>query len=1010
MAVFVKFMGPVKAAHHKGVQKNMKKQHLYTGAFAVLVLVGLFSVERYSFLLFHCLTEGFSIIIACGIFMMAWNTRKFMASNYLLFSGIAYLFIGGLDLMHALIYKGMGVFPGYNANAPTQLWIAARYMESLSLAIAPLWIGRQLPVKKVFWAYAALFAILIACILSGRFFPDCFIEGKGLTPFKIFSEYIICLILMIALSLLYEKRQHFDPDVLRLLSFSIILTMASEIAFTFYVSVYGLSNQVGHYLKIVSFYLIYKAIIQTGLLRPYDLLFRDLNQSQQKLQAAHDQLEKRVQERTAELLATSEKLQAEVTDRKETQKTLLKVNRMLKTLSECNLNLVRATDEKTFLFSLCTNIVKHGGYGLAWIVLVGEHQDDALTVEALAGDGADLMDALKSARPGSSAADDPIRIVLRTGQAKIHQELQSGSGSIAWIAVAAKRGYTASLILPLNNNGTTLGALTICSDLPDAFDAQQLELLSDLASDASFGIATLRMHRQRKVVEAERRLLAVGIDQASECIAIAASDAVIEYINQSVERFTGLEPRTYVGRPITALLPQNPAIPIRTIVRNLKAGKAWSGRIKSQNKEGTLLDLSVAISPVWDPLQRVEHFVAIIRDISRECQMERRLFQNQKMEAIGTLAGGIAHDFNNILSAMLGYTELTADTLGKNTKAHENLKEVLKAGQRAKELVRQILAFSRHSMPESKPVSLKRIVEEAARLLRSALPVTIEIRQRLDSDSLVMADPTQLHQVVMNLCTNAAHAMRESGGLLELALQDEAIDEERAGRYPGIQPGAYLKLIVSDTGHGMSEEIMDQIFDPFFTTKSQNEGTGMGLSVVHGIVHACGGAISVSSEPQKGTRFIVFIPAMAPVEEFQETEEKPIPMGCKEHILFIDDEPALVKLGQHVLESLGYQVTTRTDGIEALDLIKSHPDRFDLVCTDMTMPKITGDILAQEILAIRPKLPVIVCSGFSYRMDEDKAAAMGIRAYLRKPVSREQMAHIINDVLGNRAQGHDRPD
>jgi PAS domain S-box-containing protein len=980
----------------------MGRQFVYSSILGVLVLFGLFLAQEYSFLLFHSLAEGFSIVIACGIFMMAWNTRRFMISNYLLFAGIAYLFIGGLDLMHTLIYKGMGVFHGYNANAATQLWIAARYTESVSLLLAPIWIGRKLIAGLVFWVYAALFTMLLAAILSGRLFPDCFIEGTGLTSFKIVSEYIICVVLMASLALLYLKRQHFDPGVLRLLFLSIILTMASEIAFTFYVSVYGLSNQIGHYLKIVSFFLIYKAIIQTGLLRPYDLLFRDLNQSRERVQAARDQLEQRVQERTADLLAVTTKLQAEIAERKEAQKALLELNRMLKTLSECNQSLVRATDEKTFLSTMCRNIVMHGGYGITWVVLAGQNQNKDLSVEALTGEDADFLAEINMTRIASTDPDDPISTVLRTGRAEILKDIRSGTGSIAWLAAAAKRGYAAVLILPLKNNGDTLGALTICSDQPDAFESPQLQLLTELANDASFGIATLRLHRQRKVVEMERQLLVTAIDQASECIAIADSDASIEYINQAVERITGFEPSTCVGRPLTALLIPNQAVPARAILRNLKAGKTWSGRIKSKNIIGAVLDLSVAISPVRGPSQRIEHFVAIIRDISRECQMEYQLIQSQKMEAIGTLAGGIAHDFNNILSAIIGYTELTAGVVGKNTMAYENLGEVLKAGRRAKDLVHQILAFSRQTIPECKPVSLKHIIEEAAKLLRSSLPATIEIRQRLDSDGVVMADPTQMHQVVMNLCTNAAHAMQENGGLLELALQKEVIDDEMAACYPEIQPGPYQKLIVSDTGCGMSQDIKDHIFDPFFTTKANNEGTGMGLSVVHGIVRACGGMILVSSEPQKGSRFSVFIPTIAQVEESYEADEGPIPMGCKEHILFIDDEPTLVNMGRQVLESLGYQVTTRTDGTEALNLIKAQPDRFDLVFTDMTMPKITGDILAQQILAIRPELPVIVCSGFSYKMDECKAAAMGIRAYVRKPVLREQMARIIREVLENK--------
>ncbi|MGD9364705.1 MAG: response regulator [Desulfobacteraceae bacterium] len=294
--------------------------------------------------------------------------------------------------------------------------------------------------------------------------------------------------------------------------------------------------------------------------------------------------------------------------------------------------------------------------------------------------------------------------------------------------------------------------------------------------------------------------------------------------------------------------------------------------------------------------------------------------------------------------------------------------------------------------------------------MRSSLPATIEIRQNLISSGMVTADPTQIHQVVMNLGTNAAHAMQEKGGVLEFDLRDEFLDSDLATNYPEIQPGPFLKFTVSDTGHGMTPEIIDHIFEPFYTTKANNEGTGMGLSVVHGIVSSCGGMITVSSELDKGSSFSIFLPAIEHPSDLKRTQQVPIPMGNKEHVLFIDDEPSLVNMGRQILESLGYQVTSQTDGSEALKLIKAQPNRFDLLVTDMTMPKITGDKLALAIKAIRPKLPVILCSGFSTQMDENKAAALGIRAYIRKPVLREQLARIIREVLDRKTKAEIKDD
>ena len=300
----------------------LEKKSYLAILFGIALLFGLYLTSLYSYLLFHGLAELFSIVIACGIFMLAWNSRRFLDNTYLLFIGIAYLFIGGLDLIHTLAYKGMGVFPGYDANLSAQLWVAARYVESLSLLIACFFIGRKLKTNLVFLGYISAMFLLLGSIFSWNLFPVCYVEGMGLTPFKKISEYIISLILLASIAMLFKKRHEFDQSVLRLLIASIILTIGSELAFTFYVHVYGLFNLIGHYLKIISFYLIYKAVIQTGLVRPYALLFRDLKRSEEALRTAHDELEQRVQERTAELTEVNEQLRQQIDERRQAEEAL----------------------------------------------------------------------------------------------------------------------------------------------------------------------------------------------------------------------------------------------------------------------------------------------------------------------------------------------------------------------------------------------------------------------------------------------------------------------------------------------------------------------------------------------------------------------------------------------------------------------------------------------------------------------------------------------------------------
>ncbi|MGB5748445.1 MAG: PAS domain-containing protein [Desulfobacterales bacterium] len=382
-------------------------------------------------------------------------------------------------------------------------------------------------------------------------------------------------------------------------------------------------------------------------------------------------------------------------------------------------------------------------------------------------------------------------------------------------------------------------------------------------------------------------------------------------------------------------------------------------------------------------------------------QYEENLQKAQKLEAIGTLAGGIAHDFNNILSAIIGYTELSLNDVEKESTLYQNLQEVFRAGGRAKDLVKQILTFSRQNEQELKPVQIKLISKEAIKFLRASLPTTIEIHQEIESDSLVMADPTQIHQILMNLCTNAGHAMREKGGVLEVKLKNVKFGEDLAAEHPELKPGPYLELAISDTGHGISAHILDRIFDPFFTTKEKSEGTGMGLSVVHGIVGSHGGKVIVSSEPGKGSTFKIYLPTVERDEAPQPIAEEPIATGT-ERILFVDDEPSLVKIGKQMLESLGYKVTGRTSSIEALELFKAKAHSFDLVITDMTMPNMTGDELARELIRINPEISVILCTGYSTRINQQKAAAMGIRALVSKPVLRRDIAETIRDVLAEK--------
>ena len=378
-------------------------------------------------------------------------------------------------------------------------------------------------------------------------------------------------------------------------------------------------------------------------------------------------------------------------------------------------------------------------------------------------------------------------------------------------------------------------------------------------------------------------------------------------------------------------------------------------------------------------------------------RLETRLQQSQKLEAIGTLAGGIAHDFNNILGVIVGNTELAACDIPEDNPARESLEEVKQACARAKELVRQILSFSRRSDSRLEPVNIAPVIKESLTLLRASIPTSIDIRshvpERVDT---ILGDPVHINQIMINLCTNAADAMARKGGVFEVSLENVILDERAAARFHDIRPGAYVHLTVRDTGHGIRPGVLDRIYDPYFTTKEVGKGTGLGLAVVHGIVTGHGGGIRVSSEPGRGTVFEVVFPVAERESQPEPSRNSNIP-GGNEHVLLVDDETSLLRIAKKLIERMGYHVAARANPEDALAYFKANPDRIDLVITDMTMPGMSGKKLAEEMMRVRPDIPIILCTGYSEKMND--TAAAGIKAFLMKPLRFRDLAVVIRDVL-----------
>jgi PAS domain S-box-containing protein len=469
-------------------------------------------------------------------------------------------------------------------------------------------------------------------------------------------------------------------------------------------------------------------------------------------------------------------------------------------------------------------------------------------------------------------------------------------------------------------------------------------------------------------------------------------------VNPAFERMTGLKASDIIGRTVLEVIPGTERHWIEIYGRVALTGEPTF--FENFAKDLAKYFQVTAFCP--EPGQ----FACIFAEITdrkkaeqEQQKLREQLQQVQKIEAIGTLAGGIAHDFNNILGAILGYAEMAQEDSPTGSLLRKDIDQVVKASHRAKDLVKQILAFSRQTENVHHPMQPAIIVREAMKMLRSSLPSTIVIKQNIDIDSgLILADPTQIHQVVMNLCTNAFHAMEETGGTLSISLHKKTLTDEDVVCEPGMHPGDFVQLSIGDTGPGIAPELWDKIFDPYFTTKEIGKGTGLGLSIIHGIVKSYGGCVSFHSHPGEGTVFHVLLPITTEETMVKGKSEEIAELGI-ERILFIDDEEILAEMGKSMLERLGYHVTVRLSSLEALATFQNQPDTFDLVITDQTMPGMTGSDLARRILQIRPFMPIILCTGYSSLITEEKAKLLGIQGFAMKPLVRKEIATLIRKVL-----------
>ena len=506
---------------------------------------------------------------------------------------------------------------------------------------------------------------------------------------------------------------------------------------------------------------------------------------------------------------------------------------------------------------------------------------------------------------------------------------------------------------------------------------------------------------ERKQAETDLKRLHRAIEQAAEGVLITDRDGSITYINPALERMTGLSGAEAKSLGHSVLEVQQAALMHQdSAVHPEEGGGVWRGTSSFARPQSQNVEVEFTVSAIRDRDGNVNSFVAVCRDVTEKRLLERQLWQAQKMEALGTLAGGIAHDFNNILASIMGFTELALDDTPPAGRARSSLTRVLKASSRAKELVRQILTFSRRADRERRTLRADLVINEALRLMEASLPKDVEIDARLeDRGCSILADPTQIHQIVLNLCTNAAQAMAD-GGRMTVRTNEVTLEKDAADPRHRLPAGPYLGFIVEDTGPGIAPDALGRIFDPFFTTKDSGQGTGLGLAVVHGIVSSLGGAVWAENSPGSGARLTVLLPTVPAGPEPRPESRQQSPKG-RERILLVDDEADLLELARQTLEPLGYQVTAHNRSEAALEAFLASPQAFDLVLTDQSMPRLTGIQLATRLREVRPDLPIVLCTGYSMVIPPDRIQALGAAWLLSKPFSTGDLARIVRQALAS---------
>ncbi len=691
----------------------------------------------------------------------------------------------------------------------------------------------------------------------------------------------------------------------------------------------------------------------------------------------------------------------------ESEASLRKINRSLKSFSECTKALTRTDNEQQLMTGICRICVEVGEHRMAWVGLRCNDVEKKVVPAANWGESGEFFDHLQVSWAENTLGQGPAGICIRKNEITIFQNLISELPYEPWRKAVAKAGFNSCIAVPLKDNDEPFAALVIYDEKKNAFDYEETELLVELADDLAYGLIALRTKVARAREVAERLMLATVMDQASDGIITFNDKGIIQYINPRFTELCGVPAEEGVGFQIHEFeCAQRNQEFYLALLQVFKNNKAVVGHFVNKNRDGKFYDIDARIAPIFAEDGHVVRYVAMIRDVTHEVDLERQLRQAQKMEALATLSSGIAHDFNNILAIVLTNVEMCLEDLSEDDISRKSLELVHKAGLRGKHLIKQFLSFSRKSEQPKSAVNLADIIRECTSMLRPMLPATVEIRQSFSAEnSWIEADPTQIHQVIMNLCTNADDAMRFRGGILDISLEDAVISSIDQGRFPGLEYGNYLKLIIADSGQGMSRDVLERIFDPFFTTKGQGKGTGLGLAIAHGIIKNHGGHISVNSIENVGTTFVIYLPQIIHRNADPPVKRSETDKPWQGSILFVDDEADYCTGMKQILERAGHFVMVANSPSTALKLVQDEKQRFDLMITDQTMPQMTGAALVMQVHKKRPDLPVILCTGTAESdptLSQQSINEIGIDKVLIKPVEKNELQKVIQDVMAGK--------